>query len=40
LDGTALLNMYELKEIPIEQPINQQSFITREEFEMVINQLR
>lgn len=40
LDGTALLNMYELKEIPIEQPINNQSFITREEFETVIAQLQ
>lgn len=40
LDGTALLNMYELREIPIEQPINHQSFITREEFESVIAQLQ
>ena len=37
MDGTALLNMYELKEIPIE---SHQSFITREEFESVIAQLQ
>lgn len=40
LDGTALLNMYELKEIPIEQPMTQQNFITREEFENAISQLQ
>lgn len=42
LDGTALLNMYELKELPImEQPIvDSSNFITRNEFENVINQLR
>lgn len=39
MDGTALLNMYELKEIPYENPSNQQ-YITREEFEAVIAQLR
>lgn len=40
IDGTAILNMYELKEIPIEQEITPNQFITREEFETVINQLR
>lgn len=40
VDGTAILNMYELKEIPIEQEITPNQFITREEFETVINQLR
>ena len=41
MDGTALLNMYELKEIPIEtSPINTQEYITREEFEAVIQSLR
>lgn len=41
-DGTASLNMYELKEIPTErsESINVSSFITREEFEEVINQLK
>ena len=42
-DGTASLNMYELKEIPtVEQAstINTSSFVTREEFEETINQLK
>lgn len=42
-DGTASLNMYELKEIPtVEQAgtINTSSFVTREEFEEAINQLK
>ena len=37
IDGTSLLNAYELIEMPIEQP---QVFVTREEFENTINQLR
>lgn len=37
LDGTALLNMYELKEIPMEMPVN---FVTREEFEAAMKQLQ
>lgn len=40
LDGTAILNMYELKEMPIEQEIKINEYITREEFETVISQLR
>ena len=40
LDGTAILNMYELKEIPIETEQNLSQYITREEFESVINSLR
>lgn len=41
LDGTATLNMYELKEIPSENPaMLSNNYITREEFEMVITQLR
>ena len=36
IDGTASLLMYELKEIPVEQP----SFVTREEFENTISQLK
>lgn len=39
LDGTATLNMYELKEIPVQQPL-QQDFITREEFEKFMIQFR
>ena len=42
IDGTASINMYELKEIPMEapMPIETAAFITREEFEQAINQLR
>jgi hypothetical protein len=37
LDGTATLLMYELKEIPAESPA---PFVTREEFENTVNQLK
>ena len=40
MDGTALLNVYELKEIPLEPEITPQDYITRAEFEAVINALR
>ena len=40
LDGTASLNMYELKEIPVEDPFAAKGFITREEFEAVIAELK
>lgn len=45
MDGTATLNMYELKETPImnENPQTTQSmnnFITRDEFEQVIGQIQ
>lgn len=44
LDGTASINMYELKEIPTAQPLdnqfNSQNYITRQEFENAINQLK
>jgi hypothetical protein len=42
LDGTASLNMYELKETPImEQPIvDTSNFVTRGEFEDVVNRLK
>lgn len=44
LDGTASINMYELKEMPnAEIPgnnFNSQNYITRQEFEDVINQLK
>ena len=41
LDGTATLNMYELKEIPIAiDAANPEMYITREEFEQAINKLR
>ena len=38
LDGTSTILMYELKEIPKDTPTSQ--FVTREEFESVINQLK
>ena len=44
LDGTASINMYELKEIraapTVENQINSQNYITRQEFDDVINQLK
>ena len=42
MDGTATLNMYELKEIPVESTmsLNNAAFITRDEFEQALNQLR
>lgn len=40
MDGTAILNMYELREIPVEQEITPNQYITRKEFEDVISQLR
>lgn len=39
LDGTASLLMYELKEIPAEAPTTT-GFITREEFEATISQIK
>lgn len=33
MDGTAILNMYELKEIPVPQQVPSGDFITRKEFE-------
>ena len=41
LDGTATLNMYELKEIPMAmEAANTEMYITREEFDQAINKLR
>lgn len=43
IDGTATLNVYELKELPIENPIvapPTKDYITREEFDAVIAQLK
>lgn len=41
LDGTAAINMYEMKDMPPEEPmLNTQNFITREEFQQVIEQLK
>lgn len=41
VDGTATLNMYELKEIPVvEQGPSANNFVTRDEFEAVIGQIK
>ena len=40
LDGTSTLNVYELKNIPIETVVNPSQFVTREEFETVLAQLK
>ena len=40
LDGTSTLNMYELKEIPMQMPIENSDFITRQEFEQAMNPIR
>ena len=41
MDGTASLNMYELKEIPIVEPsVANVDYITRQEFEEAITMLR
>ena len=41
MDGTASLNMYELKEIPVvNTSIDAQQYVTRQEFESAINSLR
>ncbi len=40
LDGTASINMYELKEMPTNPPVENNQYITRQEFENVISQLK
>ena len=40
LDGTSTLNVYELKNTPIEPVINPSQYITREEFETALAQLK
>ena len=39
MDGTATLNMYELKEIPTVSSTSNTNFVTREEFENALNQI-
>lgn len=39
MDGTATLNLYELKQIPVSRETND-NFVTRDEFETAINQLK
>lgn len=38
IDGTAQLNMYELKNLPMET--NNANYVTREEFDMTMNQIK
>ena len=41
IDGTATLNMYEFKELPMSQPTStSNNFVTRDEFESAIAQLK
>lgn len=41
LDGTATMSMYELKEMPVQQMMSSEAaFITREEFEEALAQIR
>lgn len=40
LDGTSTLNIYELKNAPTETVINPSQYITREEFETALAQLK
>lgn len=40
LDGTSTLNVYELKNTPVETVINPSQYITREEFETALAQLK
>ena len=39
-DGTAQINLYELKLIPVEQPTIEKNYVTREEFESALASLR
>ena len=40
MDGSAILHVYELKEIPVEENIIPGQYITREEFDAAIESLR
>jgi hypothetical protein len=40
VDGTASLNMYELKEIPASPAVNTNTFVTREEFNQTMAALK
>ena len=40
LDGTATLNMYEIKEIPVQPTALSNNYITREEFDSAITELK
>ena len=40
VDGTASLNMYEIKEIPVTDSANSNTFVTREEFNTAMTALK
>ncbi len=40
LDGTSTLNVYELKNIPAEPVVNLEQYVTREEFETALTQMK
>ena len=40
VDGTASLNMYELKEIPVSPTVNSNMYVTREEFNQAMSALK
>ena len=40
MDGTATLNMYELKEVPVQNTQTTDKFVTREEFEAALAKLQ
>ena len=40
MDGTSTLNMYELRDVPVEQPFVNVDFVTRSELEAALQQLR
>ena len=40
MDGNASLNMYELTQIPSQQQIDNNNFVTREEFNAAIDQIK
>lgn len=40
IDGTSTVLMYELKEIPVPEPVVPQDFITREEFNQTLIELK
>ena len=40
VDGTASLNMYELKEIPVTPTVNANTYVTRDEFNQAMSALK
>lgn len=40
LDGSVSLNMYELRDIPVEPVAQSNNYVTREEFEKVLNEIK